>query len=251
MFFSINSKSQKLKIVPRIGIQYFGLSHISKSDHHPEDFKTSLPELGGILGVDILYKSKKYTHNLCFQSTELGNSLGVRNLYANKGIIPYFQQHRSSDAINVFLLAYNLQKESRKVSKLIGKSTFKLFYSAGVGVSFNKTHNFYDKIFSKPHTYGFIDGDHYYNDTVQTYRGGTGFFLIGKAGMNFYTKRRKHILSLEVFWNQGLRKMQEFSIDYDYGYFSYSQYQRTVKDVTLKSNGTVFGFTLGVPIRLF
>ena len=74
-------------------------------------------------------------------------------------------------------------------------------------------------------------------------------FLIGKAGFNLYSKKKKNILTLSAFWNQGLSKMEEFSIDYTYGYLN-TPYQRSVKDLRLKTRSTTFGFILGVPIPL-
>lgn len=70
-----------------------------------------------------------------------------------------------------------------------------------------------------------------------------------KGGVDFYNKKNKCFLSLQAFWHQGLIKMAEYTVNYRYGYFSYPEYQRD-ETVVLKSRGTVYGVTAGVPIRI-
>lgn len=243
------SQSQKLEIVPNVGFQYYGLSYLLRPDAHPEDFKKSRPEFEGAIGVDVKYKSKKLTHVLGLQNPIIGPSFSFRNIYSDKGIIPTFLGYTHSSGPNQIFLSYTLQNEGRKFLKLIGKTRTKLSYSGGFGIGFNKSKDYYETVL-QPYSLGGGGGDNYYRYTIRYNRAGMGMFFPIRAGLNFYNRRKKNFLALQVFWNQGLKKMAEYSIDYDYGYYSYPQYQRSVKDVRLKSRGTTFGCTLGVPIRI-
>lgn len=248
-FISVNTcKSQKIEIVPNLGIQYYGISYISKNDVHPMDFRASRPNIEGTWGFSVKYKRERLRHILSLQDIVLGSSFSFRNIYLDKGIIPTFQERMHSDGIDVLLFSYNIQKEFNKEFIFFGKSKLKFIYSGGVGIAFNRSKWFYD-IVLPPYSFGQIISTNYFEYHILYNRAGAGVFLIGKAGFNFYNKKGKNFLTLEAFWNQGLKKMEEFSIDYNYGYLN-TQYQRTVKDVKLKSRGTAFGFTLGVPIRL-
>lgn len=243
------SKAQKFEVVPKIGIQYAGLSYLSKMDSHPSDFDGTVPKLNDTWAFDIKYKPKKFSHIISIESISLGSAFSVRNLYSEARLLPDFLIHKHSDGIDQLLLSYNLQNESRKFLKFIGRNKIKFYYTGGVGIGTNKSKSYYETIL-KPNSYGFIDDDLYYNHSIRYYRSGIGVFVIGKAGVNFYNKKNKDFLVFEAFWDQGLKQMESFSIDYDYGYFSYPQYQRSIKKIFLKSRGTVFGFRLGVPIRL-
>lgn len=74
LFISANCRSQKLEIVPNLGIHYHGISYISNGGVHPEDFKPSRPELEGTWGFDLKYRRESLTHLLSIQDVVLGSS---------------------------------------------------------------------------------------------------------------------------------------------------------------------------------
>lgn len=242
-------KGQKLEIIPHLGIHYSGISYLLRPDSHPEDFIKSAPELNGTWALSIKYKKANLSHVFRVQSVILGSSYAVKNLYSDKKLLPDFQVHRHSDGLDNYLLTYNLQTETRNFYTFIGRGKIKFYYSGGAGIGSNKSKSYY-KERAIPQRYGYTFNDLYYNERIAFLRAGIGVFLTAEGGINFYNKKSKNFLTFQAFWYQGLKRMEDFSIDYNYGYFSYPQYQRSIKDVHLKSRGTVFGFTLGVPIRL-
>lgn len=236
------SKGQKLQFVPRAGFQYHGLSYISKGDPHPSDFKKTVPEFEATIAADVKYKTKHLTHVVSIQSVALGPSFAFSNIYLDKGIVPTFRGHHSASSIDQPILSYGIEKESK------GNSRLRFNYSVQAGIGFNKSREAYDSILP-PDSYGREDSVGYYYYAIQYKRSGIGIFLTGKAGVSFYNKRNKSFLNLQVFWHQGLKKMAEYAILYEYGYFNYPQYQRS-QQVKLKTRGTVFGVMVGVPIRI-
>ena len=242
IFCCLFSKGQTLQIVPRAGFQYHGLSYISKDEPHPSDFKKGIPEFVVTIGADVKYKTKHLTHVLSVQSIALGPSFSFTNMYLDKRIVPSFGGHRRSESIDHAILSYGLEREGH------GNKRLKFNYSVQAGIGFNKSREAYDSILP-PDSYGEQIGDHYYHFTIRYNRSGMGIFLLGKAGISFYNKKKKSFLNLQAFWHQGLKKMAEYDIHYQYGYFSYPQYRRD-EQVKLKTRGTVFGVTMGVPIRI-
>jgi hypothetical protein len=245
----LNARSQKVQVVILGGVHYSGLSYISKGDLHPDDFLPSVPELNGTLGFDIKYKKRNISHVVGFQVVTLGSSYGVNNMFADKGILPYFVTHKHSDGIDNFLINYNLEIESKKTIHLSKRMKAKLFYSAGGGIGTNKSESYYRE-YMTPLTYSSRYDDLYYADKISFKRAGVGVFLNFKAGVSLYNRKKKEFLRFHGFYAQGLKKMEDFTVDYEYGYTSYPQYQRNIKGIHLKSRGSVFGLLIGIPIRI-
>ena len=249
----ISSEGKKLQVVPKVGFQYFGFSYLSKDNLLSDDFKKSSLEFEGAIGLDVKYKLKRWTHVLSLQNALLGPSFSTRNMYADKGITPTLPGHRHATITPHALLSYALQRESRKLFQFTRKIRTSFYYSAGIGVGFNRTKWYYN-IALQQYTFSATTStnsspNNYYNLVIDYRRAGIGLFMPVTVGLNFYNKRNKNFLTFQAFWNQGLKKMAEYNIRYRYGYYNYPQYQRQ-QEVTLKTRGTVFGVTMGVPIRI-
>lgn len=249
LFPSIHSVGQRLQIVPQLGFQYFGMSYISKPDAHPKDFKQSRPEFEATMGIDIKLRSNKLTHVVGLYNPIVGPSFSFKNMFADKGIIPTFLGHAHSSGPNQIFVSYSLENESKKMRKVFGAIRTKYYYSGGIGVGFNKSKKYYEDVLM-PWTYGRQIGDNYYTYTVRYRKEGFGVLIPMRTGINLYNKKNRNFLNLNMFWIQGFKKMAEYSIDYEYGYFTHPEYQRSIKDVRLKSRGTVFGATVGMPINI-
>jgi hypothetical protein len=233
---------QTLELIPRIGFQYHGISYISKVDNHPSDFFPSIPEFEASIGIDIRLKIKRFTHVVSVQITAIGPSFSFRNIFHDKGIIPSSSGHHTASFSGQALIAYGLEWKSRQ------HNLVRFDYSIQAGIGTNKSKEAYDSIFI-PKFYGQEDGTGYKQYSIQYSRTGVGIFLTGKAGLGFYNRKHKQVISIQAFWHQGLKEMARYDIEYKYGYFNYPQYRRS-QQVTLRSRGTVFGVTLGVPIRI-
>ena len=226
----------------RPGIQYYGISYISKDDPEPSDFQKSWPEFAVTYGVDIKYKPKQLLHVLSIQSIALGPSFAFSNMFLDKGIVPSYSGHHSAGSIDHMLISYGIEKESK------GWNWIKFNYSIQGGIGTNKSKSAYDSIWP-PSSFGMEDGTNYKEYTIRYKRTGVGLFLTGKAGFALYDNRNKSFLNFQAFWHQGLIKSAEFLIRYRYGYYNFPQYQRD-QQVVLKTKGTVFGATVGIPIRI-
>ena len=75
-------------------------------------------------------------------------------------------------------------------------------------------------------------------------------FVRGTGGFDFVNKRGKRKLSVNLFYNQGLKDMAHFDIHYRYGYWNDPAKQVDVPKLVLRSRGTVFGLSVGIPITL-
>lgn len=235
-------EAQTLEIIPRGGVQFFGLSYISKGDPKPADFKHNIPVGAVSVGADIRYtRQKHFSYLLSIESIEVGPSFSFHNVFLNQGIVPTISGHFAASSLGHALASYGIQKE-----KNLGQHIH-LSYSIQAGLAFTKGMQYYDS--SSTESFGMQLGDSYYQYRIQYYRSGAGVFLSGKLGIGLCDKRKRDRIILQLLWHQGLREMEKYRIQYQYGYYSNPQYQRN-QLVILRSRGTVFGATVGVPIRL-
>jgi len=151
--------------------------------------------------------------------------------------------------IDQFIFSYALQKEGKKEKGFLFKSKIRFNYSVGMGISLNRSKSYYKEVFlnssdggSDPWTYWGYYADHY--------RDGFGVFLRGTGGFDFISKKGKRVLCFNVFYNQGLKDMAHFDIHYQYGYWNDPSKQVDVPKQVLRTRGTTFGFSLGVPITI-
>lgn len=156
-FYSTSSNAQTLKLVPRAGFQYHGLSSVSGRDAQPSDFKRGVPEFVVTYGIDIKYHRKHLAHVLSLQSIALGPSFTFTNQYQDKGIVPTYTGHHTASSIDQAILTYGVEKGSRKNLNIIG-ARVKFNYSASGGVGFNKNKEAYDSILP-PKEYGMQIGE--------------------------------------------------------------------------------------------
>lgn len=239
IFFT--AKAQTLQIVPGAGIQFSGLSYISKRNSRPSDFRHSIPLAAVSMVGDIKYKIGKLTQVISIQNIEVGPSFSFRNIYLDKGIVPTISGHFAASSLGHALLSYGVESQTRL------NKTILFNYGIQAGLGFPRGYEYYDS--ASTETFGMQLGDSYYQYRLQYFRSGLGIFLSAKMGIAFYNRRKKCWLDLEAFWHQGLRQMEEYAISYQYGYYSYPQYQRD-QQVILKTRGTVFGVTASVPITI-
>lgn len=184
------------------------------------------------------------------QNPILGYSLFVENMYADKGIIPTVLSFGSAGGPNLVFLSYAFEKESRKSMRFIAGSRAKFYFSVGAGIAFNRSIGYYKEIMI-PDEGGGQYGDNYYAYDIRSYRQHSlGVLLPFRSGINIYNRQGRDFLILNVFWNQGTINMATYNVSYEYGYVNRPEYQRTVSDLRLKSRGTTFGVTVGVPITI-
>ncbi len=250
VFFGNNVISQKLYTVVNFTAPFSGISYTN--GHNRQEFKPSVARINLSWGVDILYRRKKVNHKFSVEQVPFEKYFKL----VNKFILPPNAEQllghvyeKYATAIDHFIFSYALQKEGKKDKGFLFRSKIRFNYSAGIGISLNRSKSFYNNVYpsssdgsSNPYTYMAYDAVHY--------RDGFGLFLRGTAGFHFVDKNGRRKLALNVFYNHGLKDMAHFDIHYRYGYWNDLAKQVDVPNQVLRSRGTVFGFSLGIPIVL-
>lgn len=234
--------AQKLYIVPDIGIHFTGLTYFSKNDNKPADLTSPVPKLVQILGLQICYPAKQFTHRVGFQWASSGYSYSFKNRYATDTSIG-FHKHIASGSVSNYIINYSILKEFKRFHLFVGKSTMRYYAAIGVGGA-GKGPEYW--LFFNPYTEGF---GQYWGTKMKEYDVGPSLFATGDAGIHFYNKNKKHIITLNLFYYKGFTQTKKFELNYYYGYFNNPDRQVS-ENVTLRTRGTIFGFTLGVPITI-
>lgn len=239
---------QKLFLVPKITTPFSGISYTK--GHNRQEFKPSVARINFSWGVDIFYQRKLSIHRISVEEVPFGYYFKIVNKFMlppNAEQLLGHVESKNGAFIDHFVLSYALQKEGKKPKGFLFRSKIKFNYSAGAGISFNRSRTYWDTRFSassvgwsNPYTYIAYDAVHY--------RDGFGLFVRGTGGFDFVSKRGYKKLSVNIFYNQGIKDMAHFDIHYRYGYWNDPSKRVDVPHQILRSRGTTFGFSIGVPI---
>lgn len=250
ILFGNNVISQKLYTVVNLTAPFSGISYTN--GHNRQEFKPSVARINMSWGVDILYTRKKFNHKFSVEQVPFEKYFKLVNKFMlppNAEQLLGHVHEKYATAIDHFIFSYALQKEGKKDKGFLFRSKIRFNYSGGMGISLNRSRSFYNTTYpvssggrSNPYTYMAYNAVHY--------RHGFGLFLRGTAGLHFVGKNGRRKLALNVFYNQGLKDMAHFDIHYRYGYWNDPAKQVDVPNQVLRSRGTVFGFSLGIPIVL-
>jgi hypothetical protein len=245
-----NTNAQKIYGVVNINAPFSYLNYTK--GHNKAEFRPSVVRINGNWGADIFYKPKKLTHKLSVQQIQFGFYFKLLNKFIvppNSNNLLGFTTTSYGQNIEHFIFSYALHKEGKNNKGFIFNSKIKFNYSAGIGISLNRSKRYYREVFlnssdgyANPYTY-----DGYYADH---YRDGFGVFLRGTGGFDIFNKKGKRKLCFNVFYNQGLKDMAHFDIRYQYGYYNNPALQVDVPKQVLRTRGTNLGFSFGVPITI-
>jgi hypothetical protein len=237
------SISQNLLIVPGLTAQY---SYFAKANMKETDFKLE-PKFNGAWFIDIYYKPKKTSYKISVKESVLGESFSINNNFGNDTSLG-IRKVKHSDGIDQLTVMFQIQKFITKKNDK-NDSYLKWFFDLGIGIGFNRTKNYYDSFLTINTTRR--DGTYnYVQYTTSFARKGLGFFLSSSIGFNWTNARGKMILVSELYADLGLIKMLKVNLDYEYGTYTNPPLFRKVNDQVLYSNGTNFGFKVGIPITI-
>ncbi len=251
LYISHCGVSQKVYMVVKLTSPFSGISYTN--GHNRDEFRPSNAKINLSWGIDLIYKSKKINHKISLEEMPLGMNFKLFNKFSappNTDRLLGFFNASFGREIDHLIFSYALLKEGGKEKGFLFHSKIRFNYSIGTGLSFNRSKSFYNKVFpnssggfSSPNTYVAYEADHN--------RDGFGIFLRGTGGFDFINKKKnKRVLSFNVFYNQGLKDMAHFDIHYQYGYWNDPSKQVDVPKQVLRTRGTTFGFSLGVPIKI-
>ncbi len=246
---TINSYSQRLYILPNLGLQLSGISH--KVGSKNSDFYVSIPTFQLAYGLDLFYQKKSQKYKLSIYDNILGYSYKV---------IPYNNIFIGHYELSHYTSIDNLQLSLSKVfeKKLIGKFPFnskiQFNLSSGIGIDINNTkayykEQFYDKHFYIEHqTIGFVLQYLGTDDTIYR-KSSVGLFLINDVGFDIFSKRKKRILTFSIFYKLGFLNMAKTEVTYYYGDVGNPASEKRYKQ-QVATKGTNFGFKIGIPITI-
>jgi hypothetical protein len=244
--------TQRLYGIINLTAPFSGISYTK--EYNKDEFKPRNVRINGSWSLDIVYKAKKVSHKFSFnempfeESFKLVNKFMLPQYNPNGGLLG-FKQAIHGDAIDHFIFSYALQKEGIKEKRFLFKSSLRFNYSGGLGISLNRSKDYYKEVFSRS-SGGASTPSTYYGYDIDINRDGFGLFLKGVAGVDFINRNGKRKLCLSLFFYQGLKNMADFDIHYQYGYFNDPDKQVDVPNQKLYSRGTTFGVSLGVPIKI-
>ena len=240
--------TQKLYGVVKLTAPFSGISYTN--GHNREEFRPSIARINVSWGVDLFYKTTSINHKISVEQVPFEKYFKIINKFLlppNTGL--GFVRINFGTAIDHFIFSYALQKQGKKENGFLFHSSIKFNYSLGLGVSFNRSKKYYQDRYAKSEG-GFQSPSTYVAYEAFHYRDGFGIFLRGTGGFDLINKKGKRKLCFNVFYNQGLKDMAHFDVYYQYGYFNDPQRQVDVPKQVLRSRGTTFGFSMGVPITI-
>jgi hypothetical protein len=241
---SIKDYAQRFYISPGIGIQFSVIDYISNPKPADKDFHVPRPKSSEIPGFTLGYVTPLFTHKIAIQKIALGINFLVQTYegadHKYTGAYPHLT------AFKHYLVSYSVQKEAENRKRFIGNSWSKFKYSLGAGIGTNKSKSYYKEAFFRNH-FSMIGyhGDFFgYNYSVKS--DGPGIFLMPEAGMVLFNKKGNRMMDFDLFYYQGLKNMATYNVHYYYG--NSIDNINVQNDLKVKTNGTVFGLKVGLPI---
>lgn len=240
--------SQKLVLIPSIKGE---IGCISTARHYTKnEFQPTIPEFQPAWKLELILH-KKLSHVFGLEQSALGNSYKVTSKFFYPPYPPLLGVTEGMLFIefNHLILSYGVQFDGKRPKGFLFKSKIRFNWYAGLGYSFNRSKRLYQEQYKYSST-GVSVLDSYIFQEAYHYRDGFGVFLKGQGGFDFLNKKGKKIVTVNLYFNQGLKTMVHYIIHYKYGFFNDPQKQIEVFDVNMKSKGTTFGISFGVPITI-
>jgi hypothetical protein len=226
-----------------MGIERSGICYYPKHAMRRNDIKISVPINGVFLSGEIGITKNNKKFSIGYEMKNIGEGMGVINDSAVTPIRTVFRgidRHSTGGTISFIGVYYDRYS---KINKNI--SWLKWYYGVGVGIGFNRTDAYYRETQNAGYS-SFASNDYYLE--MWNKPTGHGIFLKFRGGLSVLNKKRREVMLLEVFWNQGLRKMLDHTVNYGYGYPPNPSSWHRVYGLKYSNRGTSFGACLGFPV---
>lgn len=243
--------SQKMYAVVKLTAPFSGISYTES--HNKAEFRPSIAKINFSWGVDLIYTGKKFQHKLSVTEVPFGKYFKLINKFmfepGGLGLLG-FRKASMGEFTDHFIIGYSLQKEGTKTRKFILGSGIRFNYSAGLGISFGRSKAYWNQVYLM--SGGGSAGNYtYYGYEAVHHRDGYGLYIMPSVGFDIVSKKKqKRKINFNLFYYQGIKDMAHYDIHYQYGYFNDPSKQVDVPKQVLRSRGTTFGFSLGVPISI-
>ena len=239
--------SAQISITPKIGFEYSGIAYYPKGAVKYDDIRITVPDGELFLSVELSMIKKKEKFSLAFDRMNLGegvlipqDSVVFSNGYVGEGTT------RSQTGRNVLFVGFLYDR----INKPIMGTLLSWFYGAGFGIGFNKDEAYYRETQNAGYSSSYFGGDNPVSFQRWAKPTGHGVFIKLRSGISLMNKKDREIIILEFFWNQGFRKMVEYTLNYSYSYVGAPGSGHTVTGYRFNNRGTTFGATLGFPIYI-
>jgi hypothetical protein len=246
---SLLGYSQKVYGIVNLTAPFSGISYTN--GHNRTEFRPSIAKINGSWGIDLVFKTKKINQKISAEQLPFQKYFKIINKFKlppNDSLLGFVSASFGT-AIDHFIFSYALQKEGKKEKGFLFNSKIRFNYSIGLGVSLNRSKSFYRDVYPNS-AGGWASQWTYEAYEAVHHRDGFGVFLKGTGGFDFINKKGKRKLCFNIFYNQGIKEMTHFDIHYQYGYFNDPAKQVDVPKQVLRSRGTSFGFSLGIPVTI-
>lgn len=240
--------SAQISITPKIGFEYGGLSYYPKSTKRNSDIRIARPEGEALLAVDISILQKDKKLSLSIESKNLlgGVAIHADTLIFLDGFIGS-GNYRNITGGSHLLVGFMYEKINffSQSSKYLSWS-----YGGGLAVGFNRTERHYRETQDAGYHLSYWGGTNFCRIERWTKPTGHGIFLRLRGGISLHNKKSREVIILQAFWNKGMRKMVEHTVDYSYGgeLPLPSGRSKTVTGYRFNGRGTTFGASIGFPI---
>jgi hypothetical protein len=241
--------AQKVTTVINLVGEFAGISY---TDHHvKEEFRPSVPKINGVWSFDFIYHARKINHKISFGQSVFEKYFHLKNKFVNppNDTLLGIRGMNFGTGIDLLTLSYCLQKEGQKGKKFLFNSKIIFNYSLGLGYLFNRS-KYYWRNYNATSKDGAADPYTYMGYEAIHYHDGDGIYLKAGIGFNLVNKKKRRLICFHLCYDQGLRQMAHYDIHYKYGFWNDPQKQVEVPSQILRSRGTTFSFTIGIPITI-
>ena len=253
IFITIQAFSQQLYIIPKVSAAN-GV-YTKRLIEKRIDIDTKKPQLYFQPFLDVVYQQANKSLVLSLTSNLVGNSFSIINIHSNNAVFPIVGTEFST-GISALQLSLAVKFDSRNFSSFIGNSLIKPNYKVGMGIIFNRSQSYYKEQFSS--SAAFIEdkvSQMGYTQTIQKI--GNGIVLCNSVGIDIFNKRKKRILTTDLFLDFGLKNMALFNMRYEYGNYKpntltpdFPNNYTYVNNYKTTTRGTQWGIKIGIPINL-
>ena len=198
------------------------------------------------VGGELQFRSKKFTHISSIISSSVGPTYQFNNEYAKTGGLGDYLTQILKIVTDHVICSYLLQKEAVKQNQFNKCSFLSFHYAAGLGLNLNRTKEHYLESV-QPVWLGYYFqnangvNEYEWETEVATQSRGVGIFGTLRAGFDINGRKHKRITVIDMFWNQGFKTMQEYTIRYRYQNNIPSLASHEVTNLKLRSKGANFG----------
>ena len=237
--YTIIAPAQQLYIIPNTSMVAAGFSTLYAKDvansivYYPQFNKFDLTR-----GVDFKYKNHKLSVSNFLFHTSFNLVVSTEDLQEEKIIYRY---HGGANGV---LIGYTYEKQTN----ILKQKKFKLRYGIGGAIGFNRTKEYYNDPNVNQIRFGFSGDRYFFYYEGFLHKLGPALFVTPIVGFDVYNKNKKPKLTIDLYYNIGLKPMLRTNLYLQYGRLQTSYFRE--ENLKLQTRASSYGLKVGVPIKL-